>query len=161
MMLLFVGSISFAQMGEKRIKIEMVIQYNGKPINAELNSVSTSVTRYLDSKPEIPADKASKDSTSKAQTVYSASATTDSFYLNMDAQRFSTDLLKVFADKSKTFSGTITITDLFGKNPVKNIKFTDASLYSFSEPTYYNDNYGSSAAAILCKELTIDGVVFK
>jgi hypothetical protein len=71
------------------------------------------------------------------------------------------DLLNIISKRQNRFDGTITITDSYGKNPTKTIKFKGATLYTYSEQLSeipYSGAYGSCALSITCKELIIDGV---
>jgi hypothetical protein len=153
LMSLSLAQTTLAQSDENRNKIQMTVSYGGKDIVTDLNSVSTSLSRY----DEAPGSSAVKDSIkAKAPGYYSAA-----FYLTIDAKKVSDELLKVFSKKLSKFDGTITLVDTYGKNPTRTIKFKKGSLYSYSEQmssASYSDAYGSTAISISCEEVSINGV---
>lgn len=149
---------------ESRIKIVLSISNNGKAINVPLNSVSTSVSRYYDDVATVPADGKSKDSISTKKDVPPVAYKAGIFYLNLDAKNLPDEMLKLMAGKKSVFDGTITITDSYGKLPVRTIKFFKASLYSFSDQystTYYADSIGNVALSLSCSSLSINGLVIE
>ena len=151
---------TFAQSEEHRNKIQMVINYGGKPVSTELNSLSTSLSRTADE--ELPALVANPDTSKSKIKIPSAIGT--AFYLTMDAKQIDTEMLKVFSKKQTRFDGTITITDTYGKNAPRVIKFKQASLYNYSDQysaTSYSDAYSSSVISIVCKEITINGITIE
>jgi len=148
---------TYAQSDENRTKLQLTINYGGKTIVTDLNSVSTSLTRGYDDAPVTAA--AADTAKNKVAAVYPGGC-----YLTIDAKKISDDLLKVFAKKQTRFDGTITILDTYGKNPTRTIKFTKASLYNFGDQfstNSYNEAYGSTSISIMCKEVSINGVVIE
>lgn len=147
-----------AQTDERRNKIQMVITFGGKTITSDLNSVSTSISRYTDDL--IPQTKTTEKDSVK-NVINATPSQSDVFYLSMEVKRLDPEMLKVIAKKQNRFDGTITITDTYGKNPTKTLKFTSASLYSYSDQfsaVPYGDAFGSCALSINCKGFVIDGV---
>jgi len=151
-----------AQTDERRNKIEMTITFGGKTIKSELNSVGTSISRFTDDQtPQIKTS--SKDSIKNAVNTTPISQA-DVFYLSMEVKKMDPELLKVLAKKQNRFDGIITITDTYGKNPTKTIKFIGASLYSYSDQfsvAPYGDAYGSCSLSINCKGFVIDGITIE
>ncbi|MFD1258347.1 type VI secretion system tube protein TssD [Mucilaginibacter terrae] len=146
-----------AQTEENRNKVQLTVNYGGKTIVTDLNSVSTSLTRNYD---DLPSVSTLKDSVKNKLSAYYPG----SFYLTVDAKKISDELLKVFAKKQNRFNGTITIVDTYGKNPARTIKFTQASLYSYSDQlssASYSDAYGASAISFFCKEISINGITIE
>jgi hypothetical protein len=151
---------SFAQSEERRNKVQMVINFGGKAITTDLNSLSMSLSRSADEETSTP--HASTD-TSKAK-IKVPSLLSTSFYLTIDAKQIDTELLKVFSKKQTRFDGVITITDTYGKNAPRVIKFKQASLYNYSDQfsaASYGEAYGSSVISIICKEVTVNGVIIE
>ncbi|TDO21290.1 type VI secretion system tube protein TssD [Pedobacter duraquae] len=147
----------YAQSDENRTKLQLTINSGGKTIVTDLNSVSTSLSRSYDEAPV--ANAVSDTAKNKSAAIYPGGC-----YLTMDAKKISDDLLKVFSKKQTRFDGTITIVDTYGKNPTRTIKFTNASLYSFGDQfstNSYNEAYGATSIAIMCKEISINGVVIE
>ena len=160
--LTFISLGSSAQ-DDSRIKIVLNVNTKGKVINAPLNGVSTSVSRYYDEAIAIPATKA-KDTTALKAVMPPAGNRAGVFYLNLDAKSFPDELLKLVAAKNSNFDGTITITDSYGKIPSRTIKFFKAYLYSFSDQyssTYYNDSIGNAAISLSCSSLSINGILIE
>ena len=158
--LTFLASQTFAQSEELRNKIQLIITHEGKSITADLNSLSTTISRT--SEEDIAEVKTAAD-TSKTK-LPSPGTTGSAFYLSFDIKQMSNDLLKVFARKKTRFDGTITITDSYGKNAPRSIKFKQASLYNYSDQfssASYGDTYGSSVIAIMCKEVAINGITIE
>jgi len=147
----------FAQGDEGRTKIQMTINYGGKTVVTDLNSIGTSLSRgYEEEQPSVTA----KDSVKTKPTGYSPNA----FYLTIEAKKISDDLLTVFAKKQNRFDGTITIVDTYGKNPTRTIKFKQASLYTYSDQLSagpYNEGYGSAGLSFTCKEVSINGILIE
>ena len=150
----------YAQSEEQRNKIQLIVNYGDKAIKTDLNSLSTSISRYTDE--ELLSTKQIADtSKSKLKLPVSSSA---AFYLSMDAKRIDPELLKVFSKKQTRFDGSITVTDSYGKNPPTIIKFKQAALYSYSDTfsaASYGDTYGNAAISISCKEIAINGVIIE
>lgn len=147
----------YAQSEEHRNKIQLVVNSGGKAITTELNSLSTSISRYNED--ETSAIKLASD-TSKTKAKLPSSSS-PAFYLTLDTKQLDMELLKLFAKKQTRFDGTITITDTYGKNAPKVIKFKQASLYSYSDQftsASYSDSYGSAVISITCKEIAFNGV---
>ncbi|MFC4209736.1 hypothetical protein ACFOWA_01000 [Pedobacter lithocola] len=154
---------SFAQ-EESRIKINLAVTANGKPINVPLNSVSTSVSRYYDDVITSPVGTKGKDSTSTKTELPSSGYKAGIFYLNLDVKNLPDEVLKLIAAKKSSFDGTITITDTFGKLPSKTIKFFKASLYSFSDQyssSYYGESIGTISISLSCTSLSINGILIE
>ncbi|MCZ4223250.1 type VI secretion system tube protein TssD [Pedobacter rhodius] len=136
------------------------ISVNGKTINAPLNSVSTSFSRYYDDDETAPAGK-SKDSTSTKSGLSLAGNKSGIFHLNLNAKNLPDEILKLMARKKSSFNGTITITDTYRKLSSKTIKFFKASLYSFSDhysATYYGDSTGNIILLLNCNAMSINGI---
>jgi hypothetical protein len=146
-----------AQAEEERTKVQLTVNYGGKSIVTDLNSVSTAITRSYE---EVPAGNAAVDTAkTKLSGIYAGS-----FYLTIDAKKISDDLLRVFAKKDNYFDGTITIVDSYGKNPTRTIKFTKAKLYSYSDQfstASYTDAYGATSMTLFCKEISINGIAIE
>lgn len=153
---------SSAQTQEARMKIQLSITAQGKQLTTDLNSISTSVSRYYDELQQQPSTTAKasdsvKNSSNLPKTTYSPGA----FYLNMEIRSMPDELLKVLASKGQTFDGKITITDTYGKTASRTLSFTKASLYSYTDQfasTYYADSYGSASVSFSCKTLSINGI---
>lgn len=150
----------YAQSDEQRNKIQLLVNYNGKAIKTDLNSLSTSISRYPDE--ESPLSKLTADTSKNKPKI--AAGLNSTFYLTMDAKKIDTELLKVFAKRQTRFDGSITITDTYGKNPPTVIKFKQAALYSYSDQfsaASYGETYGSAAISITCKELAINDIIIE
>jgi hypothetical protein len=147
-----------AQSEERRNTIQMTITFGGKTIITDLNTVSTSISRYNDE--ELPDVKSAAQDTGKPNIAPTGQSS--SFSLGMEVRRINSELLKVLAKRQNHFDGTITITDTYGKNPTKIIKFRSAGLSNYSDQysavTYTADAYANCSLSINCKELSIDGV---
>ena len=153
-------SQTFAQSEESRNKIQMIITHEGKSITADLNSLSTSISRT--SEEDMAEVKTAADSTKTK--LPSLALTGSAIYLSFDIKQMSNDLLKVFAKKKTRFDGTITITDSYGKNAPKSVRFKQASLYNYSDQfsaASYGDTFGSSVISIMCKEVAINGITIE
>jgi hypothetical protein len=138
---------------DQRNKIVLTVNNGGKNITTDLGSVNYAITRY---------DTSYNDTS--VTTTGTAPAPTGSFYLSMTANNVSTDLLKLMAKKGSKFNGTITITDSYGRNPVREIKFANASLESYSDQfstMSYGEDYPVAAITLLCTSLTLNGVVLE
>ena len=145
----------WAQSDDNRNKLDMTISFGGKNIVSELSSVSTSLTRYADdSAPATVKDTLrGKDKMNDDQR--------SSFYLSFVVKKITPELLNLFAKRQTRFDGVINITDTYGKNPAKIIKFKDAALESYSDQftgASYNDSYSGSNVVFRCKQLSINGV---
>lgn len=158
MMLFFCSCISVAivknaKAQDNRLKIQLTINYQQKALETALNSVSTSLTRPND---EGEQQSNPKD-TSKTEKTFSYG---NGFYINIDAKSLSNDMLQLFSKKATRFSGTITIIDTYGKNPDRTIKFSQAWLTNLSDQysASYGDSYGTTAFAIMCKEVSVNGI---
>ena len=148
---------TFAQSEDNRTKIQMTITFGGKNIVADLNGVSTSLSRSYEDAPVV---EAVKDTLKSKTPAYNPGA----LYLTIDAKKISDELLKVFARKKNRFDGLITIVDTYGKNPTRTIKFKNASLYSYSDQVSagaYSESYGASAISISCPEVSINGITIE
>lgn len=142
-----------AQADETRNKLEMSITYNGKTVVTELLSVSPSFSRYADYN-EAPA----KDSAVK-QTPPPEKK--NPFYLSMMVRKMKPELLGILAKRTNLFTGTITVTDTYGKNPPVIIKFTGASLDTYSDQfsgNSYADSYSGASVSINCKTMNMNGI---
>ncbi|WP_162618710.1 hypothetical protein [Pedobacter yulinensis] len=158
-------STAFAQSSERRNTLQMQIIYKGKTVSTELNSVNTSITRYPPE--EVPADTraVSKDSAAvKTPATARPASANDSFYLSMEAKTVQPELLRILAAPDALFDGSITVTDSFGKNPQRTIRFKGGRLYTYSDQfagIAYSEQYGSAVLSISCNELSIDGIPFQ
>ncbi|MEH6307161.1 hypothetical protein RYH73_16055 [Olivibacter sp. CPCC 100613] len=158
-LLIFKGNVVNAQSEDPRNKIQMVINFNGKDVTADLNSVSTSVTRYQ--RDEAPLANNGQDSTLTQSKL--PPSPSDYVYLTFEIKKINKDLLQVLSKRSNQFDGTITVTDSYGKNPPKTLEFKSATLYSYSDQLSaftYNDNYGNAMVSVSCKTLAVDGIKF-
>lgn len=142
-------SVTLQAQSEDRNKIEMVINHQGKTITAQLATVGFGITRYKDYGSTDAADA------SKATVIQG------NYYLSITLKNVSTDFLKLLSKKQTVFNGTIKITDTYGKNPPREIKFTGGSVDSYSDQfstTSYDDGYPTAAMALSAKTMTINGV---
>ncbi|MFW0718573.1 hypothetical protein [Pedobacter sp. N23S346] len=149
---------------DARIKILLSVNANGKPMTATLNSISTSVSRYYDDVVAAPASGKSKDSTATKTDVPTMGYKPGVFYLNLDVKNLPDEMLKLMAGKKSNFDGTVTITDSYGKLPVRTIKFLKASLSSFSDQyssTYYGESMGNVIISLTCSSLSINGILIE
>ena len=156
-LVLLLSTLTVAAQTDERNKIQMVVSYEGKTITADLTNVGMGITRYKDY-----AEPAAAATTTAA--VKDKSVLQGAYYLTIGVKKVSNDLLKLFSKKQTVFSGTITITDSYGKNPPREIKFTNASLESYSDQfstQSYDDAYSSAAISLSAKGLTINGVVLE
>lgn len=144
---------------DDRTKILLTVMYHGKSIVADVNSVSTTLSRaYNDAPPAAGIKDTSK--TKNELSLYKDAA----LYLSLDIKNISDELFQVLAGKKEPFDGTITIIDNYGKKPTRTIKFKQASLYSYNDQfstASYNDSYGTTAISIICKEASINGITFE
>ncbi|RYE19615.1 MAG: hypothetical protein EOP42_28760 [Sphingobacteriaceae bacterium] len=150
----------YAQADEQRNKIQLLVNYGGKAIKTDLNSLSTSISRYTDE--ETIASKLTADTSKNKPKI--AVGLNSTFYLTLDAKKIDTELMKVFAKRQTRFDGSITITDTYGKNPPTVIKFKQAALYSYSDTfsaASYGEAYGNAAISITCKELAINDILIE
>ncbi len=155
---IFIAHTGYAQSEESRTKIQLTVNFGGKTIVTDVNSVSTSISRmtYDEALPTVTG----KDTVKTKPSQYNPNA----FYLSIDAKKISDEMLNVFAKKQNRFDGMITIVDTYGKNPTRTIKFKQGTLYSYSDQlsgSSYSDGYGSSIFSIGCKEVSINGIVFE
>ena len=149
---------------EARIKILLSVNANGKPTTAILNNISTSVSRYYDDAVAVPSTGKSKDSTTTKTDVTASGYKPGVFYLNLDVKNMPDEMLKLMAGRKSSFDGTVTITDSYGKLPVRTIKFVKASLFSFSDQyssTYYGESMGNVAISLTCTSLSINGITIE
>ncbi|WP_316762144.1 type VI secretion system tube protein TssD [Pedobacter aquatilis] len=80
------------------------------------------------------------------------------------AKNLPDEILKLMAAKKSNFDGTITISDSYGKLLTRTIKFSKASLYSFSDQyssSYYGDSIGNVAISLSCNSISINGVTIE
>ncbi len=164
-LLLFVFLLpQMASAQQERNKIVMTVNFGGKNITADLSTVNYGISRYGDYAMPMP-ETAPPPATGKDKDKKPAPpAEKGSYYMSMTVKSVSTDLLKLMAKKDTRFNGTITITDTFGRNPVREIKFTNASVESYSDQytSYtYEDNYAVAAISINCSGLIINGVTLE
>ena len=158
--LLFLLCLSSSLMAqtEERNKIVMTVNYGGKNITAELTSVNFGVSRYADYSTPLPADD--KTATKDKTLVNERGA----YSLAIMIKKVDNEMLKLFSKKETRFNGTITITDTYGKNPPRELKFTKGALESYQDQftsAYYDDGYSSSSIMINCSNITINGVAFE
>jgi hypothetical protein len=149
-------SFSAKAQSEERNKIMMTINSGGKNITTELSAASFGITRY--DTYSTPATDTAAGDTNKTKPAVPERG---NYYLSVSAIKVSADLLKVFSKKENRFSGTITITDTYGKNPPREIRFTKASLDSYSDQytsASYDDAYGYASIVLGCSTLSINGV---
>ena len=159
--LLFVAlfSASVYAQAEERNKIVLTINSGGKNITAELSTVSFGLSRYADYSTPLPADDksaAAKDKTAPEER--------GAYSLVMTVKKVDTEMLKLFAKKATRFNGTIVVTDTYGKNPPREIKFTKAALESYQDQftaAYYDDSYSAASVMLNCSGLAINGVAFE
>lgn len=158
----FIAAHSFAQSEERRNKVEMVVLQGAKAIKTELNSVSTSLTRYTDGAEQHDIKLAAGKDTSKTKIPISPIGRSGGdFYLTIEAKSISTDMMKILARSNARFEGTITVSEQLSQKPIKVIKFKQASVYSYSDQytaVTYADAYGSAVLSLNCRELMIDGI---
>ena len=155
--LLLCNTLSLTAQTDERNKIQMVVSYEGKTFTTELTNVSMGITRYKDY--TDPAATTATPSAAKEKSILQGA-----YYLTLNVKKVSNDLLKLFSKKQTIFSGTITITDSYGKNPPREIKFSNASLESYSDQfstQSYDDAYSSAAVSLSAKGLTVNGVVLE
>ena len=146
--------IQHTQAQDNRVKIQLSIKYQQKTLETALNSISTSLTRSADDE-DLSVNP--KDTAKGDKTVHYG----NSFYMNMDTKGLSDEMLQLFSKKSTRFSGTITITDTYGKNPDRVIKFSQGYLTALSDQysgASYSDSYSSTAFSIICKEVSVNGI---
>jgi len=154
LLLLFI-SLSLKAQSEDRNNIQMVVKYEGKTITTELTNVGIGITRYKDY---------SDTTTDAAAVTKEKSIAPGGYYLTMSVKKVNNDLLKLFSKKQAVFSGSITITDSYGKNPTREIKFSNASLESYSDQfstQSYDDSYSTAAVSLSAKGLTINGIAME
>lgn len=145
--------------GEERNKIVMSIVSQGKTVTAELSTVSFGISRYSDY--SAPAQDVATATTTKDKTAIPERG---SYYLATTVKKVDAELLKVFAKKNNRFNGTITVTDTYGKNPPREIKFTNAALDSYSDQftsASYDDSYSVASVVFSTTGLTVNGVVLE
>jgi len=154
-------STSLKAQSEERNKIVLTVNFNGKNITAELTNVGFGVSRYADyvtpPPPPVPADD---KSAAGAKPVAERGA----YSLSLIVKKVDTEMLKLFAKKETRFNGTIVITDTYGKNPPREIKFTKGALESYQDQyssAYYDDGYSAASVMINCSGLTINGVALE
>ena len=157
------AKITLAQQGESRLKIQLSIDRGGKKIVTELTSVSTSIARYGEEATKaIPLNP--KDTLSARANLSSPVYNSGQLYFSMDSQKFGDELLQVFAKKTGTFDGVITVVDAYNKLPTRTIAFRQASLTSYSDQVsagIYGDSYGAASVSISCKTLSINNILIE
>lgn len=154
---LLLSTLNLVAQTDERNKIQMVVSYDGKTITTDLTNVGMGITRYKDY--TEPAAATGNPAATKEKSILQGA-----YYLTISVKKVSNDLLKLFSKKQTVFSGTITITDSYGKNPPREIKFTNASLESYSDQfstQSYEDSYSSAAISLSAKGLTVNGVVLE
>lgn len=155
----------FAQADERRNKVEMVVLQGGKAIKTELNSVSTSLTRYTDGAEQHDIKTAAgKDTSNTKIPISPIGRSGGDFYLTIEAKSISADMMKILAKSNARFEGTITVSEPLSQKPIKIIKFKQASVYSYSDQytaVTYADAYGSAVLSLSCRELMIDGITIE
>ncbi|MFD2286667.1 hypothetical protein GJU39_18870 [Pedobacter petrophilus] len=142
-----------AQSEEERNKIQMVIDEGGQKIIVDLNNISTTMSGYS------TAYAVDSNSTTGKKV---AAEQSDYFYLSMEVKKIEPSMMKILFKRDARFDGTITVTDTYGKNPVRIIKFKQAKVSNYSDQisrASYNDAYSMSALSVSCNSITIDGVV--
>ena len=157
-LLLLLGFASLQAIGQtdERNKIHMTIIHEGKTITTELSGVGFSISRYKDLE---PAADATATAGTKEKTII-----TGNYYLTLNIKKVNNDFLKLMSKKTTVFNGTITVTDTYGKNAPKEIKFSNASLESYSDQfstMSYEDAYSSSNISLSAKSVTINGIVME
>jgi hypothetical protein len=148
-------SFSAKAQSEERNKIMMTINSGGKNITTELSAASFGITRYDTYSTPVT------DTTTGTNKTKPAVPERGNYYLAVSAMKVDAELLKVFSKKENRFSGTITITDTYGKNPPREIRFAKASLDSYSDQytsASYDDAYGYASIVLGCSTLSINGV---
>jgi len=159
----FLTSNASAQSAEQRNKMQMTVTYGGKTITTELNSMSTSLSRYEPEVVSAASVVAAAADTSKVK-IKAPVSNIPTFYLTLELKQISPELLNLMSKRTTRFDGTVTIVDTYGKYPNKVIKFKQAALYTYSDQfsaAPYNDGYSSAVISVSCKELSIDGVVLE
>lgn len=153
-------SVSVYSQAEERNKIVLTVNQGGKNIPAELSTVSFGLNRYADYSTPLPADDKGAAPAKDKPTPEERGA----YSLIMTVKKVDTEMLKLFAKKATRFNGTIVVTDTYGKNPPREIKFTKAALESYQDQftsAYYDDSYSAASVMLNCAGLTINGVTFE
>lgn len=153
--IVLVSAYSVAAQTDERNKIQMVVNYEGKTITADLTNVGLGISRYNYSEPSTTATIPPTKGSSVAQGLY---------YLTINVKKVNNDLLKLFSKKQTVFNGTISIIDSYGKNPPREIKFSNASLETYSDQfstMSYDDSYSSASITLSAKGLTVNGIVME
>ena len=161
LLFLICQSATLKAQSEERNKIVMTINYGGKNITADLSNVSFGVSRYADYATPAPIPTDDKNAAGKDKTTINERG---AYSLSLIIKKVDTEMLKLFSKKDTRFNGTIVITDTYGKNPPREIKFTKGALESYQDQftsAYYDDGYSAASAMINCSGLTINGVVFE
>jgi hypothetical protein len=162
-----VAANSIAQTDERHNKVEMVVVQGGKTIKTELNSVSTSVTRYIENEESNGPSVADVSDTGKAKhagPVPVSSRSAGDFYLTIETRNLSPEMMRIFSKSNFRFDGTITVTEQFKQTPARTIKFKQAAVYSYSDQyssVPYTDTYGNAVLSLSCKGLSVDGITLE
>jgi hypothetical protein len=143
---------------EERNKMVMTINFGGKNIITEISTVSLGITRYDGYTAPATESTATTSADPKTKT---ATPERGSYYLAINLKKVDVELLKLMSKKATRFDGTITLTDTYGKNKPREIKFRKAGVDSYSDQfstISYDDTYGTASLVLSCQGLTVDGV---
>ncbi|QSW88787.1 MULTISPECIES: hypothetical protein [Flavobacterium] len=138
---LFLTQITYAQLEEKRTKVEITVKDGNKTITVPVRTATVSFTKGIAS--QDPLDKTDNRN----------------YYLTVDFEKQDTNLLRAFASHKNGLDGQITMIDTFGKLPTRKFEFKGGKLDSLSDQL--SADYTSSYYSIYCNLLIIDGVTIE
>jgi hypothetical protein len=134
--------LSYGQLEEKRVKIEITVKDGSKTTTALVRSATVSFSKSAAA--SVAADSADKKSESKY------------YYFSLDLEKQDIALLKAFMKNKDGIDGQITMVDVYGKLPARKLEFTKAKLDALSDQL--TADYNSSYMSIVCASMIIDGV---
>jgi len=140
--LLPVTTIFAQQTDDKRMKIELTLK-DGKNTTSLIKSFTVSYNRTL-----VNADKTKgKDE---------LSGDTKPVYLSLDFDRQDLSVLRAFTQNRSGLDGQITVTDTYGKLPLKKLEFKSAVMDLMTDQA--TGEYTSAYITLSSTGLSIDGV---
>ncbi|KFF06447.1 hypothetical protein [Flavobacterium reichenbachii] len=138
----FWTGLSYGQLDEKRVKIEITVKDGSKTITALVRSATVSFSKSAAG--SVAADSGDKKSESKY------------YYFSLDFEKQDIALLKAFMKNKNGIDGQITMVDMNGKLPARKFEFTKATLDALSDQL--TADYTSTYMSIACSSMIIDGV---
>ncbi|MCR4033747.1 MULTISPECIES: hypothetical protein [Flavobacterium] len=133
---LFFSVLTYGQQDDKRIRVEISLKDGNKVVKAAVRSVTFSFTKSV-----------VNSETNEVKNNY---------YFSLDLEKQDIPLLATFMKNKAGIDGMITMTDNYGKLPMRKFDFTKGRIDSMSDQI--NGDYSSAYISLISDSLIIDGV---